>query len=76
MKKLEMKKMEGIQGGKQDYCSTLAMITQNNTIGGGAMQGAMSGFYAGGCADKGYDFVVFPGGAGGSNTILVYKAEN
>lgn len=77
MKKLSLEKMEMIEAGKADYCSTLAMITQNNVISGGALSGAISGFNAGNCGAAGYDFIIEDGWGGGTTTarIIIYKRE-
>ena len=72
MKTLSLERMEGIEGGKA-YCSTLAMITQNNTISGGSIDGAISGFYAGSCDRDGYAFQIIHSTTG--DYILVYKVE-
>ncbi len=73
MKKLEVNQMENLQGGigSAEYCSSLATITQNNSISGGAAQGALMGFHAAGCGGLGYGIVLEQG----TGNVIIFRAE-
>jgi hypothetical protein len=72
MKKLEVNQMASYNGGigAAEYCHGLAVITQNNSITGGAAQGTMSGFLAAGCGGEGYGMEV-----NGAGQVIVFRRE-
>lgn len=73
MKKLEVNQMASYNGGigAAEYCSSLATITQNNSINGGAGSGAISGFINAGCGGLGYGMVV----ESGTGNVIIFRAE-
>ena len=54
-----------------EYCNSLAIITQNNSINGGAAQGAISGFLNAGCGSLGYGMVT----EAGTNNLIIFKGS-
>ncbi len=73
MKKLEVNQMASYNGGigAAEYCSSLATITQNNSINGGAGDGAIIGFLNAGCGGLGYGITVEQG----TGNIVVFKGQ-